>query len=92
MRIWFREWKDNHLIRDTVIENYEDDTRTHKVMGSLEKACHEFDLAIPVWLDRNIKEFQRASKTRFNRDNFIEEVAFDYFEMQVIEEDEEFSK
>ena len=87
MRIWFKEWKDNHLIKDTVIENFEEDTRTHKITGGLEKACHEFDLAVPVWLDRNIKEFKRAAKTRFNKDNFIEEIPFDYFEIQVIEED-----
>ena len=36
MRIWFREWKNNHMIQDTVIEDFTEDTRTHKIMNGLE--------------------------------------------------------
>jgi hypothetical protein len=87
MRIWFRIWKNAHLVRQTVIERNEDDTRTHKVLGSLEDACHEFDLDIPIWLDKNVKEFKRSSKTRFTADCFISEIDFDHLEMSVLEED-----
>lgn len=87
MRIWGKIWKDNHLLRDTVVENLSQDTRTHKVFGALEEICYEFDLGQPIWLDSNIKEFQRHSKTRFTKDSFIEEIPFDYLELHVIEED-----
>lgn len=87
MRIWGKIWKDNHLLRDTVIENHAQDTRTHKVFGALEEICYEFDLGQPIWLDSNIREFQRHSKTRFTKDSFIEEIPFDYLELHVIEED-----
>ena len=87
MRIWFRIWKNAHLIKQTVIERNEDDTRTHKVLNSLEDACHEFDLDIPIWLDKNVKEFKRSSKTRFTSDSFISEIDFDHMEMSVLEED-----
>lgn len=87
MRIWGKIWKDNHLLRDTVVENLSQDTRTHKVFGALEEICYEFDLGQPIWLDSNIKEFQRHSKTRFSKDSFIEEIPFDYLELHVIEED-----
>ncbi len=87
MRIWFKLIHDNHLLKDTVICDETADTRTHKVMNSLEKACYELDLAKPIWLDNAVKDFQIHSKCRFTRDAFIEEVSFDYMEMQVIEED-----
>jgi hypothetical protein len=47
----------------------------------------EFDLGKPIWLESNIREFQRHAKTRFHQDSFIEEIDFDYLEFHVIEED-----
>lgn len=86
-RLWVKEIKDNHLIQDITIENSREDTRTHKIFQALEDACYAFDLAKPIWLDSNIEEFKRLAKTRFNQDNFIETIAFDYLEIHVIEED-----
>ena len=36
-RLWGKIWKDNHMIKDTVICNDEQDTRTHKVFKALEE-------------------------------------------------------
>ena len=87
MRFWGKIWKDNHLLRDTVTEDWSDDTRTHKIFHALEKICMEFDLMVPQWLDANISEFRRSSRTRFTKDNFIDDFPFDYLEIQIIEED-----
>ena len=86
-RMWGKLWKDNHLVRDTVI-NISDYSlsRTQMVFQSLEEICYQFDLSQPIWLDANIREFQRDDKTRFSRDNLVEEIPFDYLELQVIEE------
>lgn len=86
-RIWAKLFKNNHLLKDIVITNNSDDTRTHKVFNSLTEICYAFDLENPLWLDSNINEFKRISKTRFTKDNFIEEIDFDYLEIQVIDED-----
>lgn len=87
MRIWGKLWKDNHMLKDTVIEDFSDETRTHKVFNALYEICVEFDLGKPIWLDSNISEFKRTSKARFRQDSFIETIDFDYLELQVIEED-----
>ncbi|MBP9996357.1 MAG: hypothetical protein KBT19_03675 [Lachnospiraceae bacterium] len=87
MRIWIKEFLDNRMLKDTVIETPEADTRTHKVTRSLEAACHQFDLCTPIWLEKNIREFQTNSRTRFYQDSFIESIDFDYLDFQVIEED-----
>ena len=86
-RLWVREWKDNRLVKDTVVENEERDTRTHKVLKGLEEGCRRFDLAVPIWLDSVIRDFQRNARCRFTQDAFIEEIDFDYLEIWVIEED-----
>lgn len=87
MRIWFKEWENNHMIKDMTIENETDDTRTHKIFQALEEVCYAFDLGKPIWLDATVEEFRKHSKARFYQDNFIEEISFDYLEIHVIEED-----
>ena len=86
-RLWVKLLKDNRMLRDTVICDETDDTRTHKIFRSLEKACYEFDLGKPIWLNSTVDEFRRHSKARFYQDNFIEAIDFDYMEIPVIEED-----
>ncbi len=86
-RLWVKLIEDNHLLRDTVICDDTNDTRTHKVMNAIEKACYEMDLPKPIWLDSAVKDFQIHSKCRFTKDAFIESVPFDYMEIYVIEED-----
>lgn len=86
-RLWAKEWKENRMLKDMTVEDDSEDTRTHKVFRALEEACYAFDLEKPIWLDANVREFQRHAKTRFAQDNFIEQIAFDFLEIQVIEED-----
>lgn len=86
-RLWGKIFKDNRLILDRVFESDQEDTRTHKVFQGIEYLAYEFDLEKPIWLDGNITEFQKVSKTRFYQDSFIETIPFDYLELHVIEED-----
>ena len=86
-RLWAKIWKENHMLRDTVIVDEREDTRTHKVFRALDEVCIRFDLGKPIWLDSNIREFQQHAKTRFRQDSFIEQIPFDYLEFQIIEED-----
>ena len=87
MRIWFKIIKDTRIIHSQTIENHKNDTGTHKIFEALEEACVHLDLGKPIWLDSNVAEFQKHSKTRFRKDNFVEEIDFDYLEMEVLEED-----
>lgn len=86
-RMWGKIWKNNRMVRDTVISITDYSlSRTAMVFQSLEDICYEFDLGKPIWLDANISEFQRISKTRFTQDSFIEHIPFDFLEIQIIEE------
>lgn len=87
-RIWGKLFKDNHMLKDMVYEDGDPSlNRTKKVFAGMHEICLAFDLQEPIWLDKNIAEFKRIDRTRFDQDNFIESVAFDYFEIHVIEED-----
>lgn len=86
-RLWAKEFKDNRMLKDTVIEDSSNDTRTHKVFHAIDEVCYQFDLSKPIWLDSTVQDFKRHDKTRFTQDNFIETIDFDYLEIHVIEED-----
>ena len=87
-RMWGKLWKDNHLVRDTVI-NISDYSlsRTQMVFQSLEEICYQFDLSQPIWLDANIREFvNHFGKEELRNVAKLHFANFDYLELQVIEE------
>lgn len=86
-RLWGKIWKDTRMIQDKVICDDSFSSRTTKVFGALNELCYEFDLSKPIWLEKNVNEFKKSSKTRFYQDNFIDSVDFDFLEIHVIEED-----
>lgn len=86
-RVWGKLFKDNRMLKDLTICDDSQDTRTHKVLHALDEMCYAFDLSKPIWLDSNVREFQRHAKTRFRQDSFVDEIDFDFLEFQVIEED-----
>ena len=86
-RLWGKEIQDNRLLCDYMYEEQSDETRTHKVFNGVEAICYKLDLGKPIWLDKNIREFQRHARTRFYQDSFVEELPFDYLEIEVVEED-----
>ena len=85
-RLWGKVFKDNRMMKDTVICDASNDTRTHKIFHALDEICHEFDLSKPIWLDSTIAEFKKHDKARFYQDNFVDSIEFDYLEIHVIEE------
>jgi len=86
-RVWGKLFKDNRMLKDLTVCDNSQDTRTHKVLHALDEMCYAFDLSKPIWLDSNVREFQRHAKTRFRQDSFVDEIDFDFLEFQVIEED-----
>ena len=87
-RLWGKLIRSNKMLRDYVfIDDDAEKNRTRKVFDGLEAICREFNLGVPLWLDGNISDFKKVAKTRFSADSFMEEIDFDYLEIQVIEED-----
>ena len=53
-RMWGKIWKENRMLKDTVICDESSDTRTHKIFHALDEICYLWDLSKPIWLDHNI--------------------------------------
>ena len=86
-RLWAKIFKDTKMLKDMVVENSDESlNRTKKIFAAIDTVCKEFDLSTPIWLENNIRDFKRYDKVRFNSDNFIDSIDFDYLEIHVIEE------
>ena len=87
-RVWVKIIDAGKIVKNMTIENSDSSlNRTKKIFHAIDEACYAYDLSKPLWLDKNISEFKKSSKTRFTKDNFVDEIDFDYLEIQVIEED-----
>ena len=78
--------KDNKILASCVSRQEGPGSRTEKVFKALEEICQHLDLAVPIWLPARIEEFKQRSKTVFMEDSFMEEIPFDSFSIEVIEE------
>jgi hypothetical protein len=78
------------IIRDTIILKdsfvVEEDT-TLQFHKKLEKClidlCREIGIPVPIWLEKNTKEFAYFKKTFFTNEQFVEKVNFDRFEIRL---------
>ncbi len=86
-RMWCKIWKDARLIKHMTVSDGKPVNRTKKVLSAIDEMCGAWDLARPIWLEANVRDFQKHSKTRFGQDCFAETIDFDYLEIQIIEED-----
>jgi len=89
-RIWGKIMKNSRFLQDTVIEiNNPGMSREDKINECIDQCCIAFDLERPMWFEKNTKDMIQFSRTCFYDDQFIETIAFDYFEIEIIEEDKE---
>ena len=87
-RIWAKIIFSGKMVKNMTIENSDSSlNRTKKIFSALDEVCYAYDLSKPLWLDKNIREFKKNSKTRFTKDNFVDEIEFDSLDIEVIEED-----
>ncbi len=87
-RMWAKVMKNSKIVKDMIVVNDDKDLRrTQKIFGAIDDICDEYNLSKPIWLEATINDFKRHSKTRFTQDNFIDEIGFDFLEIEVIEED-----
>ena len=57
------------------------------VHDAVDELCRAFDIARPVWLDKHENEMEKFGRTIFLADDFMESVAFDRFEVEILKEE-----
>ncbi len=87
-RLWGKIYKNNKIIKDTVI-TMDEDNKSRELLTEvcLDKICVTFDLQHPMWLNDNHKDYPAYGRTSFNQDHFIEQIDFDYLEIEIIEDE-----
>lgn len=87
-RLWGKIIKNNRFVTDHVYELSQpslDDLS--KLKMGIEALAYHFDIQLPMWFSDNQKDFTHFGKARFTQQHFIEKITFDYFEVEVIEND-----
>ena len=87
-RLWGKIVKNNNIITDHVFElNTLDLSVEEKIKQGLEALCYHFDIQKPMWFSDN-NYITMIGKTCFIDHHFIENIDFDYFEIEIIENEE----
>lgn len=87
-KLWGKITKNHKTLQDQVIIIDDDRlNRTKKILHGVEQLCLDFDIQVPMWFDKNKKDMKFFSRTSFHKDQFIEHISFDSFDIEIIEED-----
>lgn len=87
-KLWGKITRNNKTLQDQVIMiDDEHLNRTKKILHGVEQLCLDFDIQVPMWFDKNKKDMKFFSRTSFHKDQFIEHISFDSFDIEIIEED-----
>lgn len=88
-RLWGKIVENNSIITDHIFElNTLDLSIEEKLNQGLKALCYHFDIQRPMWFSDNDKDITLIGKTSFIGHHFIENIDFDYFEIEIIENKE----
>jgi len=77
MKYWVK-LKTEDIIRQHITVDAAD------LASALVAACNTLDLSKPVICEKHLSEIERFSRTVFYPDDFVDSVAFDTFEIEII--------
>ena len=76
--------KETTIVSEKVVEKDDNSISFRELLeANLIDLCRELDISVPLWLKRNTTEFAKFRKTYFTRDQFIDNVNFDRFELKI---------
>lgn len=86
MKLYGKLLKERKIIREEVAVNIDENLSFHdKLESCLVEVCSKLECQVPLWLEKNTKEFVLYRKTFFPREQFIETPWFDKLEIRMEE-------
>jgi len=86
MRLYGKLIKERKIMREEFAENTDNKLPFHdKLEACLIEVCRKLDCPVPLWLNKNTKEFGLYRKTFFPQEQFMEKVWFDKLEIRIEE-------
>lgn len=82
MKLEGRIFSANLLLREATVEKPDTGGKfVPQLESCLIDLCHELDVPIPLWLEKNTREFARFHQTLFFAEQFTEKIKFDRFQI-----------
>lgn len=86
MRLYGKLIKERKIMREEFAENIDNNLSFHdKLEVCLVDVCRKLECQVPLWLNKNTKEFAQYRKTFFPQEQFMEKVWFDKLEIRIEE-------
>jgi hypothetical protein len=92
IRIWGKIIKNNKIVKDGTVQFGSEGSYQQNLKKCIVELCRQFDIEKPYWLPVNMDEYNKRSKTIFNRDNFIDEFPFDKFVIEEVDDEKQSAK
>ncbi len=84
MKLYGKIIKGRKKLLESVAERSDDEsTFRDRLEACLLELCGSLDIPVPLWLEKNTREFVVYRKTFFSNEQFIEKVWFDKFEIRL---------
>ncbi|HHV29791.1 hypothetical protein [Acetivibrio mesophilus] len=76
--------KGTYIIKESIFSKDDQEASFRDLLEEgLISICRDLDIPVPLWLSKNTSEFARYRKTFFAKDQFVETVKFDRFELNI---------
>jgi len=73
----------NRMTEICEVEDISEGPFSRQLEKALIKLCLEMDIPVPMWMNKNTREFARFRQTMFFREQYTEKVRFDRFQIKL---------
>jgi len=84
IKIWGKLIKKEHILKSATINV---DTSSTSFFDMLKSLCEKLNISTPVLLDKHVYDFNKFHMCYFKADDFIEDVLFDRFTLELVRVD-----
>lgn len=77
IRIWAKIIKDEKILKDIIYEESEKDFNIKHFAIYMMDICDRLDIETPVLLSKHVQHYYLFNMTKFNHDDFLNDVDFD---------------
>lgn len=81
-KIWAKLIKKTKIIKQSTQDGSRD-----SVQDAMYQICKDFDISQPMWSNKNQRDWENHSMTKFIKDDFIDEFPYDLLEINYLFEE-----
>ncbi len=86
IKFWAKLLRNGKILRSDTYDSACSDF-SDALLDALTHFCKQFDIETPMWSTQHTKQMGMFRKAVFRKDDFIDQFAFDRFELQILEDE-----